>query len=636
MRRVGRLAFEIATMVGLISVAASFAACSGSSADRAGAADSGAEPAAPTDGRAGGSTYDAGQLGPDSGTSIDAPYCTNGTPTASYPTAPTSVSALGTLPNMTFDGMDASGAAKTVTLGDYFEPCAAKSRLLVIRVSAGWCGTCRWHAAHTSDLTSLDVGSRLEILDLLIASDQNLIPTISDLTTWKSRVDAPQGLALDPGFQLAPLNPSDLPLPLYALVDTRTMVARRVLSNPDPDSLALRIRQEIDALDRAIGPVDAPPKTFDGLFTRDQWDEMHAMTMPDAPPADPTNAHADDAAAAALGQTLFTDSLLSPSGNVSCATCHDPNKSFQDSAPVAVGIGPGDRNSPSVLLASYAPWQFWDGRADSLWMQATGPFENPIEFDSSRLFVAHGIASRYSAQYTTIFGALPDMSNASRFPANGKPGDASWDAMAPADQAAVTTIFANVAKAIEAYERTLRVQPNALDAYIGGNPSALTADQKTGLKSFFVNGCAQCHWGPRMTDDAFHVTRFPTGRQDHAADRGRIDGIPQLLANEFIETGVNSDSKIDTHGLASLTATPSTLGSFKTPPLRGVADTAPYGHGGSLATLLDVAQSFGTGGVADSDPSSCGTIEPWLPKFDATNQQAIATFLAVLTAPRAP
>ena len=632
MRSGGRLAFEIAATVGLMSIAACFAACGGGSSGENGNAP-GAGPIADAGG--GDASRDAAATS-DGGATNDSTYCVNGTPTASYPTGPTNVAVLGTLPDMTFAGMDASGASKKVTLGDYFEPCAAKSRLLVVRVSAGWCGTCRWHAAHTGELTSLDVGSRLEILDLLVANDQNLAPAISDLTTWKSRVDAPQDFALDPEFQLAPLNPSDLPLPLYVLVDTRTMVVRRALSNPDPDSLALRIRQEIDALDHAVGPVDSPAKTFDGLFTRDEWDEMHAMTMPGALPADPTNAHADDSAAATLGQTLFTDSLLSPSGNVSCATCHQPNKSFQDSAPVPIAIGTGDRNTPSVLLASYAPWQFWDGRADSVWMQATGPFENPKEFNSSRLFVAHGIANRYGSQYAAIFGALPDMSNSSRFPASGKPGDASWDVMAAADQAAVTTIFANVAKAIAAYERTLRVQPNALDRYIGGNLDALTADQKSGLKSFFVNGCAQCHWGPRMTDDAFHVTRFPTGRQDHAADRGRTDGITSLLANEFIETGVNSDSKVDTHGLASLGATPATLGAFKTPPLRGVADTAPYGHGGSLATLLDVAQKYGTGGVPDSDPSACGTMEPWLPKFDAANQQALATFLSVLTAAQAP
>ena len=564
------------------------------------------------------------------------PYCSNGQPTAAYPTAAPSVTLLGTLPNMSFDSFDASGAAKKVTLGDYFEPCGAQSHLIVLRVSAGWCGTCRWHAAHTGEITSLDIGSRLEILDLLVAGDQNLPPTATDLTTWKSRVDAPQPIAFDPKFQLGPVSQNPFPLPLYVLVDSRTMTVRNYLNNPDPETLALRLHQELDGLDNVKEPVASPVTLQDGLFTRDQWDEMHDMTMPGAPPPDPTNAHADDAAAATLGEQLFSDTSLSPTNTVACSTCHDPSKSYTDGKPQSVGVATGDRNSPSLLLASYASWQFWDGRADSQWMQAAGPFENAKEFNSSRLFVAHAINDRYNASYTAIFGALPDMSNATQFPASGKPGDPSWDGMAPADQAAVTAIYANVAKSIQAFERTLRVQPNALDAYIGGNLAALTTDQKTGLEAFFVNGCVQCHWGPRLTDDAFHATRFPTGRQDHVADRGRIDGIPLVLAGEFNELSASSDSKADTHGLATLSAVPTMLGAFKTPPLRGVADTAPYGHGGTLASLADVAKNYGTGGIALTDSSATGTLEPWLPKFDQTNQQELPAFLSVLTAPRAP
>jgi len=566
----------------------------------------------------------------------DTPYCSNGQPTASYPTAAPSIAILGTLPNLKFDAFDASGAPKKVALGDYFEPCAQQSRLLVVRVSAGWCGTCRWHAAHTKALTSLDIASRLEILDLLVADDQNLTPTAVDLTTWKSRIDVPQGLALDPGFQLGPISVDAMPLPLIVLVDTRTMTVRNYLDNPDPDQLALRIHQEIAGLDHVKEPVASPTPTFDNLFSPDQWDELHAMGMPGAPPPDPTNAHADDAAAAMFGEQLFTDTSLSPTDTVACVTCHDPSKSYTDGKPQAIGVATGDRNAPSLLLASYAPWQFWDGRADSQWMQATGPFENVKEFNSSRLFVAHAITDRYSASYAAIFGAPPDLSDATRFPPSGKPGDASWSGMTKPDQSVVDTVFANVAKSIEAFERTLRVQPNALDAYIGGNLGALTDPQKQGLHAFFVNGCVQCHWGPRLTDDAFHATRFPTGRQDGAADRGRIDGIPLLLGSELIETGAFSDSKTDTHGLGSLNAPPKMLGAFKTPPLRGVADTAPYGHGGTLASLASVAKNYGTGGVAATDTSSTGTLEPWLPKFDTMNQQELPTFLSVLTAPRAP
>ncbi|HEX7665709.1 MAG TPA: hypothetical protein VF407_14380, partial [Polyangiaceae bacterium] len=148
-----------------------------------------------------------------------------------------------------------------------------------------------------------------------------------------------------------------------------------------------------------------------------------------------------------------------------------------------------------------------------------------------------------------------------------------------------------------------------------------------------ASGCAQCHWGPRLTDDAFHAVRFATGHADASADRGRSDGVPLLLANEFLETGAFSDSKADTHGLPQLSPPPaSMLGAFKTPALRGVADTAPYGHGGSMATLADVAKVYSTAGLDPSDGAAVGVSEPWLPRFDTANQLALPSFLAVLTA----
>jgi cytochrome c peroxidase len=268
-------------------------------------------------------------------------------------------------------------------------------------------------------------------------------------------------------------------------------------------------------------------------------------------------------------------------------------------------------------------------------MQAVGPFENDLEFASSRLFVVHGVFDRYQTDYQAIFGALPPMSDTIRFPPAGKPGDASWSGMVPADQDAVTHAYVNIGKAIEAYERTLVVKPNALDAYAAGNMMALTDAQKDGLRAFFTGGCAQCHWGPRLTDDAFHNTRFPTGRTDGTADRGRMDGIPQLLQSPFNAAGSFSDDTSAAH-VAGLMPDPSTLGAFKTPTLRGVPDTAPYGHGGTLATLADVAKNYSLAGLDPSDPLAVGASEPWLPKFDLPTRDALPGFLEVLHADVGP
>src|SRR5215208_5612123 len=93
-------------------------------------------------------------------------------------------------------------------------------------------------------------------------------------------------------------------------------------------------------------------------------------------PADPSNRYADDSAAAKLGHKLFFDTRLSSNGQVACATCHAPDKDFQDGRPLGVGVGTAGRRTMPVAGTAYSPWQFWDGRSDSQWSQALGPLES--------------------------------------------------------------------------------------------------------------------------------------------------------------------------------------------------------------------------------------------------------------------
>ena len=561
--------------------------------------------------------------------------CVDGKPTAAYPPGPYEVALTATLPNLTFQG-----ESGPLELGDYFEPCAAQSRLLVIRTSTLWCGTCQWHGGHTNALVhDASLGDRVRLLDLLVADEDNNPATAAVLTRWRAKLDAPDAIAIDPTYSFRDVSQSINPLPTYVVVDTRTMQVRTTDSNPNPDSFHAKLLVELDLLDKKPRRDDLPSaKTTDG-FTDYELDLLRDMKTPGAPPADPTNEYADVALAAALGKTLFSDTALSPSGTVSCAKCHDPTKTFSDALPQAVGVTKGDRNSPAIALASHARWQFWDGRADTLWMQALGPFENPKEFASSRLFVAHQIANRYAADYAAVFSKypLPNLADTARFPAAGKPGDPSWQAMTVADQDAATRVFVNAAKAIAAFERTLRVKPNALDRYAGGDLTALEGAQKKGLTAFFKTGCVQCHWGPRMTDDAFHVIRFPTGRQDGAADRGRADGIAPLLASEFVASKKFSDSPLSAKSLLDLTP-PATrmLGAFRTPSLRGLPSSGPYGHGGTFATLAEVTKHYGERGLKHDDARSIGATEAWVPLFDANAQSELVPFLQVLASETLP
>lgn len=570
------------------------------------------------------------------------PLCVNGQSVdGAYPKVATSLELLATIPNMSFDGLDETGSKVSVSLADYFEPCAPKSRLLVLRVTTGWCGTCRYDLGHTKDLTgNATFGARLRLLDMLVTDEDGNPATVDDLARHEGKMDAKTRIVAEPAYRVSAVSPSvQAILPVYVLIDTRTMQIRNFLSVPDPATLSVRMAQELALLDGAPPPPYPLQTLTDGRFAPNEWALLSETTVPTTPPPDPTNEKADDAAAAALGKALFADKTLSPSGMVSCVTCHDANKSFTDGLTVAEGVAHTDRNSPSLAVAAFSRWEFWDGRADSLWAQAAGPFEAAKEFGATRLFVAHQIYSNYKTPYEAVWTKypLPDLSDAVRFPASGKPGDAAFDAMPQADRDAITRVLVNVAKSIAAFERTIRVKPNRLDQYVAGDFTALSSAEKKGLVAFTKLGCPQCHWGPRMTDDAFHVARFATGRADGMPDRGRTDAVQNVLNGELTSKSIWSDAPAPHAFTSHLVSAPALTGAFKTPPLRGVAESAPYGHGGQLATLLDVANEYATAGLPIGSGRTIGDPEPWLPHFDASSAPDLVPFLQALTSePTAP
>ncbi len=566
---------------------------------------------------------------------------------AAYPEGPYSITPGGVLPDLSFEGVTASGAPGDIHLHDYHAPDAAAPALLVVTVSGGlWCGTCNWHASHDAalpTLAALEARGTLRRLDLVVGDRDNSPAGPLDAAAWQQTFhpNEPVAVGADPSFSLgAVLAPDHQPLPLFLVVDARTMRVARVLSNPDGADLDFQLTATLAELGALTDdptatspPLPEPPAEalIDDLFHQNEWDLLQETTLPGAPPPDPTNAVADSLLAAALGESLFFDKGLSPSGEVSCATCHDPSKHLSDGLPRGQGAGPGARRTPSIALSAHARWQFWDGRADTLWGQALAPFEAPTEFGSSRLFVARRVAAAHAAEHAAAFPdePLPDMST---WPESGSPGDPAYDALPESERDAATRVFVQAGKAIAAYERTFRVEANPLDAYLAGDFTALDTDQKYGLSLFVRLGCMQCHWGPRLTDDAFHDTRTPTGHPDGTADLGRALGLPALLASDFRASGRWSDDP-SAGPTAPLSAAPSMLGQLKTPALRGAADMAYLGHGGAADRLSAVTEAYGRGGVPEGDPSSAGARDPWLPTFGETAQWGLVPFLKTQTAP---
>ncbi|MBL9108843.1 MAG: cytochrome-c peroxidase [Myxococcales bacterium] len=546
----------------------------------------------------------------DGGKTAPKSLCIDGKPSP-YPTD-TKVDLFGTMPPLELPKLGGGAFA----FASRFDPCAPRSHLLILRETASFCGTCLWSQAHTKDVVPADLADRADLVDLVISDKNNvLVRTSRDVERAAKELGEHASIvAADPDYTLQSVGLGDRRLPFYVIVDTRTMVIRRFLADPEPETLASTLRRELAVLDGQLPPKHDPIKYEDEYFPSNHWDMLHDMVLPGPAPKDATNAVADLPAAAALGKDLFSDARLSPGGAVSCATCHAPDKGFADGRPKGVGVAEGDRNTPSILYASHARFQFWDGRADTLWLQATGPIENAAEMGSTRLHVAHRVFTTYRARYEAIFPAspLPPLDDATRFPPAGKPGDASWDTMRSEDKAAVTAIFVRVAKVIEAFERTLSAKPNALDRYIGGDLAALTVEEKVGLHTFFTAGCAQCHYGPRLTDDAFHNIRFATGRKDGKPDLGASVGLPSLLVHELRKPEY-ADGPFPE--LVLPTDLRELEGSFRTPPLRGVTATAPYGHGGTLAGIPELAKHYGTAGLLEDDPKAAGRSEAWVPNF---------------------
>ena len=509
----------------------------------------------------------------------------------------------GPLSDLVLDGVDADGNEARIALADYHDPKSDK--LLMVVVAGGtWCGTSQWLVDGASPWLDGDLSRNIDRLDL-VASDRDNAPAGFDAAAdWQRRADdelTEVSVGADPSHQLATrVSRRQAQLPLFVLVDERSLEVIDTLANPSPRAL----RQRLGAI---LGHPEEPlpdEVLVDGLFTEHEWALLLGVSVPDTPPPAPSNGVADDPLAADLGKMVFFDSGLSPSGEVACASCHQPDKQFGDGLALAQGVSTGTRRTPAIALAAHARWQFWDGRADTLWAQALGPFEAESEMGSSREFVVERVLSEHRAAYDAAFpnNDLP------------QPATIEWSAMLD-DGERVTRVFTNIGKSIAAWERTLRVLPNALDNYLAGDMTALNASEKYGLQLFVSQGCMQCHWGPRLTNDAFHNVGVP------GADAGRSAGIAAWLTSEFRSDGHYSDAPLQ--GRTASTAAP--LGQFKTPPLRGIADAAFFGHNGSMSSLEEVTEFYGW---LPSDSSR----EPWVVPFSETAQWGLVPFLRLLTA----
>jgi cytochrome c peroxidase len=241
-----------------------------------------------------------------------------------------------------------------------------------------------------------------------------------------------------------------------------------------------------------------------------------------------------------LGTMLYFDPRLSKGNTISCASCHNPETGWADARQFSIGAGgkQGGRQAPTVLNIGYQPFQFWDGRAESLEEQVLGSIQNPIEMAETLPNVVKKLRAvpEYKKRFKEVFG---------------------------------TEVSAEgIARAIAAFERTVVSANSAYDKYLTGDKAALSDAAVRGLDLFTgKGGCEGCHNGPNFTDNRF-----------------RNIGVPQVGPLKE-DVGRYAVTKQDLDRMA-----------FKNPTLRSVALTAPYMHDGAYKTLEDVIEFYDKGG----------------------------------------
>ena len=261
-----------------------------------------------------------------------------------------------------------------------------------------------------------------------------------------------------------------------------------------------------------------------------------------------------------LGIRFFNEPRFSTSMELSCATCHAPNKAFTEHTSVSAGHNglKGGRNSPTLYGAVDGTHFFWDGSASSLEEQALGPIANPVEMAMpiNKLKEKIKTMSGYDKDLQIVFGD--------------------------------TNLTLNrIATAIAAYERTIKPTRTKFDEFIDGNVTALDDRELLGLHLFRTKArCMNCHSGKYLTDGEFHNLGLTYYEREKYEDLGRYN----------------------------ITKDNNATGKFKTPTLRQVTNTAPYMHNGIMPSLRGIINAYNAGMFNVKPHNEKQKVDPRFPK----------------------
>ncbi|NOD31175.1 cytochrome-c peroxidase [Ruegeria atlantica] len=314
------------------------------------------------------------------------------------------------------------------------------------------------------------------------------------------------------------------------------------------------------------------------LLSADEIEQ--ALSFGPWPPSfhsDPSNRVSNNARAIALGEALFNDPVLSVDGAFSCASCHDPEQAFTTPEARTLGRVLLDRNTPSLRNLAGLRWYGWGGKSDNLWAASLHPIIEAEEMAHTNASLKTAISeSAYTDDFETIFGVIQDQGP--------------------------ELVLVNTAKALSAYLETLVTDRTQFDDFRDALerrdfPAAAYYPEaaQRGLQLFLGRGnCVFCHNGPRFSNNEFHDAGVPYFLSETEVDEGRFGGLNFLLSSPYTLGGNwNDDSeKQGAWVVRKVRRSHSDFGTFRTPSLRGVADTAPYMHDGSLIDLDAVIRHY--------------------------------------------
>lgn len=319
-----------------------------------------------------------------------------------------------------------------------------------------------------------------------------------------------------------------------------------------------------------------------------------------------THFPAQDSTLVRLGWQLFYDPILSGNSEVACASCHHPRFATGDG--LSLGLGDGahglgeqrrvsDENMPEQRIPRHAPALFNLGAEEFSALF----YDGRLQRDSGE---PHGIRTPLGAEMIGGFSGL--LSAQSMFPVlsgDEMAGHYSENDISQAVRQGLLTgpegawhRIAQRVLAVEAYQHSFeeiygsdvsfgfthvadalaafmavewRSDDSLFDRYLRSG-EVLPAEATRGMELFYGKAaCDACHVGQFQSDHDFHAIAMPQlgpGKgarfERHARDAGR-----QRV------TGQAADAY-----------------AFRTPSLRNVAETAPYGHSGAYASLEAVVR----------------------------------------------